>query len=128
MPADDRGFVRVDARGRVPGLDGVYAAGDGTAGPIKQGGLAAQQADAVVEDIAGMTRGDTVSPPRPVLRGLLRTADGPRYLRAELDDPDGTSAISREPLWRPPSRIASLWLSPELERIDASAKAGVGAD
>jgi sulfide:quinone oxidoreductase len=128
VPADDRGFVPVDDRGRVPGVDGVYAAGDGTAGPIKQGGLAAQQADAVVEDIAGMTRGDTVLPPRRLLRGLLRTADGPRYLRAELDDPDGTSTISREPLWRPPSRIASVWLSPELEHIDASAAAGAGAD
>ena len=74
-----------------------------------------------------MTRGDTVSQPRRVLRGLLRTADGPRYLRAELDDPERTSTISREPLWRPPSRIASLWLSPELERLDAGATAEVGA-
>jgi sulfide:quinone oxidoreductase len=75
-----------------------------------------------------MTRGDTVPPPSRVLRGLLRTADGPRYLRAELDDPDATSAISREPLWRPPSRIASLWLSPELERLDAGTTAGAGAE
>jgi sulfide:quinone oxidoreductase len=126
VPADDLGFVPADDRGRVPGLERVYAAGDGTAGPIKQGGLAAQQADAVVEDIAGMTRGDTVSLRRGVLRGLLRTADGPRYLRAELDDPEGTSTISREPLWRPPSRIASVWLSPELERLDAGATAGAG--
>ena len=128
VPADGRGFVPVDDYGRVPGLERVYAAGDGTTGLIKQGGLAAQQADAVVEDIAAMTRGDTVSPPRRVLRGLLRTAEGPRYLRAELDDPEGTSAISRVPLWWPPSRIASVWLSPELERLDAGATAPAGAD
>jgi sulfide:quinone oxidoreductase len=128
VPADGRGFVPADEHGRVPGLERVYAAGDGTAGRIKQGGLAAQQADAVVEDIAGRTRGDTVSPAPRVLRGLLRTADGPRYLRAALDDPEGTSAISRVPLWWPPSRIASVWLSPELERLDAGATAQAGAD
>lgn len=122
LPVDASGFVPTDDRGRVTGRERIYAAGDGANGPIKQGGLAAQQADAVVEDIAAMTRGDTVAlPPRPVLRGLLRTADGPRYLRAELDDPEGTSTISRTPLWWPPSRIASIWLSPELDRLDAAA-------
>ena len=40
-----------------------YAAGDGTIGAIKQGGLAAQQADAVVEHVAGLTRGDVLSAP-----------------------------------------------------------------
>jgi sulfide:quinone oxidoreductase len=120
VPQDAGGFVLTDEYGRVPGLKRVHAAGDGTSGPIKQGGLAAQQADAVVEDLAGLTRGDTVATPvRPVLRGLLRTPDGPRYLQAELTDPDGTSAMSDQPLWWPPSKIASLWLSPHLARLDA---------
>ena len=121
LPHDRTGFIPVDRYGRVEGVDGVYAAGDGTIGAIKQGGLAAQQADAVVEQIAGLTRGDVLSPPPPrVLRGLLRTAEGPRYLRAELDDPDGTSTFSARPLWWPPSKIASSWLSPQLALLDAA--------
>ena len=50
------GFVPVDPHGRVAGLERVYAAGDGTAFPIKQGGLATQQADAVAETIAAARR------------------------------------------------------------------------
>ena len=55
-----------------------------------------------------------------MLRGLLRTEDGPRYLRAELSDPDGTSTLSEAPLWWPPSKIASIWLSPQLALLDAA--------
>ena len=46
------GFIPVDPHGRVDGLEGVYAAGDATNFPIKQGGLATQQADAVAEHVA----------------------------------------------------------------------------
>lgn len=121
VPRDAGGFIHTDEHGRVEGLERVYAAGDGTTGRIKQGGLAAQQADAVVEHVAGMTRGDVLShPPARVLRGLLRTEDGPRYLRAELSDPDGTSTLSAAPLWWPPSKIASIWLSPQLALLDAA--------
>ena len=52
LPGDERGFVPVDEHGRVPGLDGVWAAGDCVAYPIKQGGIAAQQADAAADSIA----------------------------------------------------------------------------
>ena len=52
VPHDEHGFVPVDAFGRVSGLGSVYAAGDLTTLPLKQGGLAAQQADAVAETIA----------------------------------------------------------------------------
>lgn len=120
IPHDERGFVSVDPHGCVPGLEGVYAAGDGTTQDVKQGGLAAQQADAVARHIAA--RDGATSPPdvaRLVLRGLLLTREGPRYLRAELDDLDNTSTISEEPLWWPPSKIASRWLSPHLEHLDA---------
>src|SRR3954469_19274670 len=41
LPADEDGFVAIDEHARVAGLAGVFAAGDVTAGPIKQGGLAA---------------------------------------------------------------------------------------
>ena len=52
LPCGRDGFIRTDAHGRVLGMDDVFAAGDATAFPIKQGGLAAQQADAVAESIA----------------------------------------------------------------------------
>jgi sulfide:quinone oxidoreductase len=99
----------------VRGLDGVFAAGDGTDLRIKQGGLAAQQADAIVAELTGDHRADRTA---FVLRGLLRTAEGPLYLRAELDDPEGTSTASRTPLWWPPSKIASRRLSPFLAELD----------
>ena len=35
-----RGFIPVDAHGRVPGVPDVFAAGDATTFPLKQGGLA----------------------------------------------------------------------------------------
>jgi sulfide:quinone oxidoreductase len=96
----------------------VYVAGDASTYAIKQGGLAAQQADLVVADVVRRAGGEAPEPEGLVLRGLLRTADGPRYLRAELADVDGTSTFSNEPLWWPPSKIAAHWLAPYLARID----------
>ena len=52
VPQDEEHFVRVDELSRVPGLDDVYAAGDITTFPVKQGGLAAQQADVAASVIA----------------------------------------------------------------------------
>lgn len=52
IPRDQRGFIPVDEHGRVRGLPDVFAAGDATDFPVKQGGLAAQEADAVAEAIA----------------------------------------------------------------------------
>ncbi len=76
VPAEpDFGFVPVDRHGRVDGLDGVYAAGDATNYPVKQGGLAAQQADAVAEHVAarhGAPGGAVSVPPgaaRPAVHG-----------------------------------------------------------
>ena len=85
LPADSRGFIPVDAHGRVAGTPGVYAAGDATTFPVKQGGLATQQADAVAEAVAAeLGLGAQPEPFRPVLRGLLLTGGAPLYLRAEL--------------------------------------------
>jgi sulfide:quinone oxidoreductase len=49
LPHDAAGFIPVDRHGLVQGEDDVYAAGDVVAFPLKQGGLAAQQADAAAE-------------------------------------------------------------------------------
>jgi sulfide:quinone oxidoreductase len=111
VPQDDSGFVATDELGAVIGLTDVYAAGDLTQSPIKQGGLAAQQADSVATAIAG-DAGAPVrpSPYRPVLRGLLLTGLAPRFLRSE----DATSLVDTQPLWWPPAKIVGRYLSPFL--------------
>jgi sulfide:quinone oxidoreductase len=132
LPADEHGFIPVDTHGRVAGLADVYAAGDITAFPLKQGGLAAQQADAVAEAIAARAGAAlTPGPFRPVLRGLLMTAGAPLYLRCEphrvsrqasvaIDQPRArhndaaASAASDQPLWWPPAKIAGRYLAPYL--------------
>jgi sulfide:quinone oxidoreductase len=123
LPYDPAGFVLVDDDLTVDGDDCVFAIGDGTASPFKQGGLAAQQADAVAERIA-FRAGVSERPPRPyvpTLRGLLRTEHGPHYLRAEPPGGDGECLVSEECLWWPPSKVASRWLTPWLAAHDVAA-------
>jgi sulfide:quinone oxidoreductase len=118
LPSDRDGFINTDAHGRVPDLDGVYAAGDATSFPVKQGGLAAQQADAVAEAIAA-SAGVEIDPQpfRPVLRGVLLTGAAPRYLRSDISGGAGDdSSISEEPLWWPPNKLAGRYLGPYLSR------------
>jgi sulfide:quinone oxidoreductase len=119
LPAGPHGFIPVDLYGRVPGLEDVYAAGDATTVPIKQGGLAAQLADVVAAGIAA-SAGAAVEPEpfRPVLRGMLLTGDTPRYLRTELAGSAGDeSAVAEHALWWPPSKIAGRHLAPYLATL-----------
>jgi sulfide:quinone oxidoreductase len=116
VPHNGLGFVHTDGFGRVEGLDHVYAAGDGTTFPIKQGGLAAQQADTAAETIAQLA-GAPVEPAPfdPVLRGLLLTGAQPEYLRAELGGGHMyASTVGESPLWWPPAKIAARYLAPYL--------------
>jgi sulfide:quinone oxidoreductase len=86
VPATGYGFVPVDTGGRVEGLRDVYAAGDVTTFPIKQGGLAAQQADVVAHTIAaGLgVLVKQVRAPR-VLQARLLGGTRPVFLRTEFD-------------------------------------------
>jgi sulfide:quinone oxidoreductase len=111
LPTDDRGFVAVDALGRVKGLTDVYAAGDMTTRPLKQGGLATQQADAAASAIAAWSGAPVMPEPyRPVLRGMLLTGERPRYLRRAA----GASLATDDAPWWPPHKIAGRELAPYL--------------
>jgi sulfide:quinone oxidoreductase len=100
----------------VRGADDVYAAGDATSFPIKQGGLAAQQAVAAAQTIAA-TAGAPVEPApfRAILRGLLLTGAVPHFMRADLAQwGDHAFQLGTDPLWWPPSKIAARYLGPFL--------------
>jgi sulfide:quinone oxidoreductase len=118
IPRGRDGFLPTDRHGRLPGCSGVFAAGDATAFPIKQGGIAAQQADAVAEAIAAVVGVDIDPQPfQPVLRGVLLTGAASRYLRADISGGAGDdSTISTEPLWWPPNKLCARYLAPYLSR------------
>jgi sulfide:quinone oxidoreductase len=113
LSTDPQGFVVVDEFCRVgPAEDHVYAIGDMTDGPIKQGGLATQQADTCAAMIAAAAGADVEPEPfTPVLRGLLLTGEQPLYLRHPALV-DGETA--NEPLWWPPHKIVARHLAPLL--------------
>jgi sulfide:quinone oxidoreductase len=129
LPADPDGFIPTDNFGRVPRVAEGYAAGDGTTFPVKQGGIACQQADAVAGAIAKRAGVPGEPEPfRPVLRGMLLTGGDPRYMRTELSGRLGGEAkAGTERLWWPPSKIAGDHLAPYLSQIDAEALASGGA-
>jgi sulfide:quinone oxidoreductase len=115
IPADADGFVPVDPSGRVAGVEDVYAAGDGTAFPIKQGGLATQQADAVAEAIAAAVGAPVEPEPfRPVLRGVLLTGGDDRFMRSGIAGGQGAPQVATHALWWPPTKIAGRYLAPFL--------------
>lgn len=119
LPSCGDGFLPVDDRLRVIGTEHVYAAGDGTSFPVKQGGIAAQQADAAAEQIAARL-GAPVDPQpfRPVLRGELLTGGASLKLEHRLrgGDPDGRA--SPDYLWWPRAKVAARYVSAWLAGVD----------
>jgi sulfide:quinone oxidoreductase len=112
LPADAEGFIPVDAHGLVEGCPGVYAAGDVTTRPLRQGGLATQQADAAATAIA-IQAGAPVEPDayRPALRGMMLTGRRPQFLSRERGGP---GEVADESPWWPPHKIAGRHLGPYL--------------
>ena len=113
-----RGFVATGPTMRVEGSERVWAVGDVTWTPIKQGGIAAQQADVAAADIAVEAGSDVEVPAyAPVLRAALMTDKGPFYMRSGTDEDGG----QRAPLWWPPAKVAGRLLAPYLgRRVDPS--------
>lgn len=115
LPADELGFLPIDDHARVRGVDDVYAAGDGTNFPLKQGGLGTQQADAAAAHIAHRL-GAAVEPDpfRPVLRGKLLTGDASVHMRTDVAGGGGEGEASLDCLWWPPQKISGRYLAPWL--------------
>jgi sulfide:quinone oxidoreductase len=122
LPADANGFLPIDVNGAVTGTDAVFAAGDGTTMPIKQGGVAAQQADTVACAIAARAGADVALRPfRPKLRARLLAGAQSVYLRQAVTGGAGEQAsqAADHALWWPPSKVAAPYLAAYLERLDA---------
>jgi sulfide:quinone oxidoreductase len=113
IPQRTGGFIQTDARMHVAGLEAVWAAGDATWFPIKQGGLAAQQSDAAARAIAARAGAHVpVEPFHPVLRAALITGEAPEFVRSDLSEREGSEAASGHALWWPATKIAGSYLSP----------------
>ncbi len=111
VPQTVDGFVPIDPHCHVPGVQRLFAAGDVTSYPVKQGGIAAQQAQAAAEAIAALVDTDIAPHPfRPVLRGLLLTGAAPRYLRNAPGSVKDLAWASETPLWWPPTKIVGRHL------------------
>jgi sulfide:quinone oxidoreductase len=111
VPQGPHGFIDTDREMRVEGLSRVYAAGDAAWFPIKQGGIAAQQADSAASAIASCIDASIAPTPfEPVLRAAILTGSGPRYLRSDYFAP-GAGEMRRSPLWWPPGKVAGRYLA-----------------
>ena len=123
LPFDESGFIPIDEHARVAGVEDVYAAGDGTNFPIKQGGLGTQQADAAAEHIAARL-GASIEPTpfNPVLRGKLLTGSGSLDLRHDLTGGHGEGIASTHHLWWPPQKVGGRYLAPWLTRNQPQAE------
>jgi sulfide:quinone oxidoreductase len=116
LPQGRHGFIPTDASMAVDGLERVWAAGDATWFPIKQGGIAAQQADVAAAGIALAAGLDIEVPPlRPAVRVTMLTGDEPAFFRSELAA-EAEPGAGDFPLWWPPSKVAGRWLAPYLAR------------
>jgi sulfide:quinone oxidoreductase len=130
VPANAFGFVPVDQAGRVQGMTAVYAAGDMTSFPIKQGGLAAQQADRIAHLITVSLGLPAEEPPAAhVLRSQLVGGEQPVFLRTELDDAGRpiTTTLDHAELagYAEFTKVFGRHLSTYLERLPAPSGATV---
>lgn len=121
VPHDQEGFVPIDEHCAVIGCKRIYAAGDITSFPVKQGGIATQQADVVAEAIAADV-GAEIEPRHfdPILRAVLWTGREPCYLQGWLEGGHGeTSYFGKEPPWTEgPGKIVARYLSSFIAGLD----------
>ena len=125
LPHDGRGFIPVDAHGRVVGARHCFAAGDATSLSLKHSALSAGQATAAAEAIAAEAGADVVPTEwSSVLHGLLT-------LPPHFPGPRGSPWLENgEPvthcLWWPPGHVAGRHLAPYLASSDHGVRPGLG--
>lgn len=121
LPGQGRlGFVPIDAHCVVPETGGrVFAAGDATAYPVKQGGLGAQMADVAAAGIARLAGADVPEQRlEPVLRGMLLTGREPVWFTARVEGERGfVSEVLDGPAWDPPEKVVAEELGPYLASL-----------
>jgi sulfide:quinone oxidoreductase len=122
VAADADGFIPTDDRCRVEGMgERVFAAGDATSFPAKQGGIGAQQADVAAAGIAALAGEHEPVRFDPVLRGSLIAGERRKlYFQARLD---GGRAVDSEVLDSPPwgegEKVVAEELGSYLAGLDA---------
>lgn len=98
VPTDRAGFISVDAQCRVTDSVDVFAAGDCTNQPLKQGGIAAQQADSAATVIAALAGAPVAAQSfQPELHAVLLTGGTP----LQLDETGATPLVTGDPETHP---------------------------
>ena len=123
VSSDEHGFIPIDEWAKVEGADHLYAAGDGTTFPLKQGGIGTQQADAAAEQIAAAAGADLDPQPfHPILRGKLIAGEESLNLRSDVAGGAGEGVASSDYLWWPPHKVSgrylAAWLAGETAHAD----------
>jgi sulfide:quinone oxidoreductase len=119
VPTDEQGFIAIDEHGGVRGVPDVYAAGDATTFPVKQGGLACQLADAIAAQLAATAGADIQPEPfRPILRGRVLSVHGAHYLEHSLLAATGTDHAPELQSWSAARKVHGRYLSPWLAELD----------
>ncbi|HEU5062234.1 MAG TPA: FAD-dependent oxidoreductase [Solirubrobacterales bacterium] len=119
---DPEGFIRIDDHCRVLDRERLFAAGDVTSFPVKQGGIATQQADVIAEAIAADLGADLDPQPfDPVLRGVLWTGEQPCYLEGWIGGGHGeASSFTAEAPWGSnEGKIVGRYLTPFIAGLGA---------
>lgn len=101
LPMDEDGFVVCDAEGRVEDAPGVRVVGDAGTFPVKEGGIASGQADAVAAEIA---------------RSHGIDAEALRFPQPDETAPPGDGASG--PRW-PVPKVTGRFLAPFLRDLTA---------
>lgn len=115
VPTDRAGFVTVDPYCRVTGSLDIFAAGDCTNQPLKQGGLAAQQADSAATGIAELAGASIAAERfRPELHAVLLTGEAPLH----IDRTGARPLVPGDPTVhpQPAEKIIARHLTPYLTR------------
>ena len=117
VPQTVEGFVPVDQHGRVVGLDNVFAAGDITTFPVKQGGIATQQAF-VRRRRSPRWPGSRLrrDPSHPCYVGCCFKSH-PLFMRRNMSGADEPDWVSETPIWWPPTKIVGRQLTPFLAAL-----------